>query len=976
MLRNYYLVLFTILMIGLQNIPSQADDLGHAKFAAQFQQSVLPFLKTHCLECHGADDPEALFDLSSYTSVGEIASAHQIWAIVLKRLTANEMPPEDSKVQPSAKQRQEIIDWIQALRKHEAARNSGDPGPVLARRLNNHEFNYTIRDLTGVDIRPTATFPIDPANEAGFDNSGESLSMSPALLNKYLEASRQVVEHMVLTPSGINFAPHPVVTDTDRDKYCVKRIIQFYEQQPTDLADYFLACWQIQNQHTNRVDQQAFHDIATKQKISPKYLRTVWSLLHRQNSVGPIVELQKLWKALPESNEQAVQIGCEAMQDYVVELRQKLKPKFDSLSGAGVHKGSQTLVLWKNKQYASNRMSFDHDLLTSNTTSLEIPDNQSKLAFYQVELEYFCKVFPDAFYISERGRDYLDNPNKYSEKGRLLSAGFHSMMGYYRDDVPLYELILNTSDQHQLDSLWQELDFIASAPTRQYSSFLWFERTDSTFIRDPDFDFARPEDKSAANQTMIERLSKVYVAKIKRELGNDLVIQAAKDYFHNINKQIRWVDQARVQAEPLHLAAVLEFSQRAFRRPLTEVEQQDIQSFYLELRTTHKLSHEEAIQDTIVLILMSPHFNYRLDLGASRTSKRPLTNQELASRLSYFLWSSLPDQELLDLAASGKLIQPEVLLQQTRRMLQDPKVRGLATEFGGNWLDIRQFQDHNSVDRERFPSFTNELRQAMFEEPVRFLVDAFQQDRPIQSLLNAKHTFVNRELAEHYGIDHAGRTSTEWTRIDDASKYGRGGLLPMSVFLTKNSPGLRTSPVKRGYWVVRRLLGEEIPPPPPEVPELPDDESKLGDLSLREMLAVHRQHQACAGCHDRFDAIGLVFEQYGPVGEFRKLDLGGRPVDASADFPDGSQGEGLAGLRQYLNESRLQEFQENLYHKMLSYGLGRTLLPSDDELLEKINEELQRQNGRIGCIIETIITSPQFLNKRGNEAHQRSAINE
>ncbi|PHS02683.1 MAG: hypothetical protein COA78_20590 [Blastopirellula sp.] len=975
MLRNY-LILTVTLILGLQAFPCLANDPDDEKLAFQFQQSVLPFLKSYCLECHGAEDPEAKFDLSNYSSVRDIASAHQIWEIVLKRISSNEMPPEDSEVQPSAQQRKAIIEWIQAVRKHEADKNSGDPGPVLARRLNNQEYNYTIRDLTGVDIRPTATFPIDPANEAGFDNSGESLSMSPALLNKYLEASRQVVEHMVLTPSGITFAPHPVVTNTDRDKYCVNRIVEFYKQQPTDLADYFQACWSIQKQPAGNSQQSIIQEVAAKQKISPKYLRTVWNLLHRENNVGPIAKLQTLWQELPDSDEKAARSGSEAMRDYVVDLRLKLQPKIDTLSGAGVHKGSQTLVLWRNEQYASQRRTFNHDLLTTKTTPLDIPTDKADLAFYQTELEYFCQVFPNIFYVSERGRDYVSNSNKYSEEGRLLSAGFHSMMGYYRDDSPLYELILDESEKRDLDRLWQELDFITSAPTRQYSSFLWFERTDSTFIRDPDFDFARAEDKSAANADMIERLSKVYLAKIKREAGDALMIQAAKDYFHNINDQIRWVEQARIKAAPLHLSAVLQFCQRAFRRPLTKFEQQDIKAFYHELRSEYKLNHEQAIQDTVVSVLMSPHFSYRLDLGAARTNERPLTNLELASRLSYFMWSSMPDQELLQLAESGKLSQPDVLLAQTERMLQDPRVFGLATEFGGQWLDIRQFQDHNSVDRDRFPAFTNELRQAMFEEPIRFLVDVFQQDRSITSLLNANHTFVNRELAQHYGIDHAGITSTEWTRIDDASQYGRGGLLPMSVFLTKNSPGLRTSPVKRGYWVVRRILGEEIPPPPPEVPELPADESKLGDLSLREMLAKHRQIQACAGCHDRFDAVGLVFEQYGPVGEFRELDLGGRPVDASAEFPDGSLGEGLAGLRRYLNESRIDEFQDNLCEKLLSYGLGRTLLPSDDSLLKTMRERLKKENARIGCLIESIVTSPQFLNKRGNEANRQSANHE
>ena len=235
----------------------------------------------------------------------------------------------------------------------------------------------------------------------------------------------------------------------------------------------------------------------------------------------------------------------------------------------------------------------------------------------------------------------------------------------------------------------------------------------------------------------------------------------------------------------------------------------------------------------------------------------------------------MPDAELLSHAAAGDLHQPDVLTAQTRRMLRDPRVRGLATEFGGNWLDFRRFEEHNAVDRERFPSFTNELREAMFEEPIRYFDDMAKRNRSVLDLLYGDDTFVNRVLARHYGMPEP--PGDEWVHVEDARRYGRGGVLPMAVFLTKNAPGLRTSPVKRGYWVVRRLLGEVIPPPPPTVPELPKDEANLGELTLPQVLARHRADRSCAACHSRFDSVGLVFENYGPVGELRS-EGPGRPA--------------------------------------------------------------------------------------------------
>jgi hypothetical protein len=297
-------------------------------------------------------------------------------------------------------------------------------------------------------------------------------------------------------------------------------------------------------------------------------------------------------------------------------------------------------------------------------------------------------------------------------------------------------------------------------------------------------------------------------------------------------------------------------------------------------------------------------------------------------------------------------------------MLQDDRVRRLATEFGGNWLDFRRFEEHNAVDRERFNTFNNELREAMFEEPIRFFVDVVRRDRPVLDFLNGRDTFVNPALAKHYGMVDVGFRTNEWSHVEDARRYGRGGLLPMSVFLTKNAPGLRTSPVKRGYWVVRRLLGEQIPPPPPKVPELPSDERELGNLTLRQVLDRHREDKSCAGCHARFDGIGLAFEGYGPVGEQRVRDLGGRLVDTHASFPGGDEGSGIEGLRRYLNEHRQEEFLDNLCRKMLSYALGRTLLLSDDVTVESMRAKLAAKEYRLGSLVETIVTSPQFLMRR------------
>lgn len=949
---------------------------------------ITPFLTNYCQDCHDAEVREAQLDLSQYRSLADIESHYQTWEEVLQRIEAREMPPEETE-QPSDELRQQVVQWIREVRRQAAVRNAGDPGPVVTRRLSNAEYNYTIRDLTGVDLRPTRDFPVDPANEAGFDNTGESLSMSPALMQKYLAAAREIADHLVLKPHGFAFAPHPVMTETDRDKYCVKRIVEFYYRQPTDYADYFFAAWTYKSRRAaGQTDNLTLEDVAVEHGVSPKYLAVVWTLLEdERHDWGPLQSLQQAWRDLPleHSRRHVIRSRTRAMRNAIAGWRRRLEPTFPNLDLRGSNRGSQPFVLWKNHKYAAHRRSYVPETIESITAGsaeaekypeLVAPEDPQQREAFDASLRRFCDAFPDAFYISERGRDYVGKSKDEQEKGRLLSAGFHSMMGYYRDDAPLYDMILDPAAQQELDRLWQELDFVTSAPMRQYTGFIWFDRTDSLYMRDEVFDFARAEDKDVTTEPMIQRLAEVYLAKARRNGGTEEVLQSIERYFRDINEQIRAVERARQAAEPTHLEALLDFARRAYRRPLAAAEQAELLEFYRQLREVDELEHEEAMQDCVVAILMSPKFCYRVDLMPTAEERGPLSDLELASRLSYFLWSSMPDAELLELAEAGKLRDRKVLVEQAKRMLRDERAAALATEFAGNWLDFRRFEQHNSVDRERFPTFTDSLRQAMFEEPIHFFTDLIRRDGSVLDFLSARHTFVNAELAKHYGIESLDFESGPWQKVEDARPYHRGGLLPMAVFQTQNAPGLRTSPVKRGYWVVRRLLGERIPPPPADVPELPADEQSLGELTLAEMLAKHRDHKSCAGCHDRFDAVGLAFENYGPVGEWRTLDLGGREIDARADFPGGMQGEGLEGLLSYLHQHRQDEFVDNLCRKLLSYALGRNLQLSDDALVETMRARLAEDDHRFSGLITTIITSSQFLEKRGRDGLVKDAHHE
>src|SRR6185436_5026432 len=417
------------------------EDLGRG-----FTETVRPFLESYCLPCHGHDKPKGQLDLAAYGTLDSVVRGAKQWEVVLEMLASREMPPEKAKQHPPDELRGRVTDWITALRQHEARRTAGDPGPVLARRLSNAEYDYTIRDLTGVDLRPTREFPVDPANEAGFDNSGESLAMSPALFKKYLEAARAVAEHVVLTPNGLRFAPHPVVTDTDRDKYAVLRIIDFYRRQPTDLAAYFVAAWRMER------ERLPLEEAARAEKVSARYLDTVWKALSHDEEIGPLAKLQRMWRALPADRPDAT-AGAARMRDLVLPLREKLAPTWKNLQLKAVATGAQPFILWKNQQYATHRTSLDPfafydpgdpslqaelrvrrealvamagwdgvwralaptsplfgaiayqlDAVVERLREYAMPDPDlavpaARRAEYQAAFERFCQVFPDAFYV-------------------------------------------------------------------------------------------------------------------------------------------------------------------------------------------------------------------------------------------------------------------------------------------------------------------------------------------------------------------------------------------------------------------------------------------------------------------------------------------------------------------------------------------------------------------------------------------------
>ena len=400
------------------------------------------------------------------------------------------------------------------------------------------------------------------------------------------------------------------------------------------------------------------------------------------------------------------------------------------------------------------------------------------------------------------------------------------------------------------------------------------------------------------------------------------------------------------------MAAVM---RRAWRRPIHDEDLVQPLEFFQQGRADGDF--ESGIESALAFVLVNPQFLFRIERDPPDTpAGEPyrISDVALASRLSFFLWSSIPDEELLDLADSGQLGQPDVLEQQVRRMLLDERSQSLVTNFVGQWLYLRNL-DSASPDMRRFPDFDDNLRQAMRTETELFFNSIMREDRSVLDLLQADYTYLNERLARHYGIPHI--HGSRFRRVALGTDSHRGGLLRQASILTVTSYATRTSPVIRGHWILKNLLGNPPPPPPDDVPALKDN-TVSSALSVRQRLAQHRADPNCAGCHDLMDPVGFALENYDAIGRWRELEEG-LAVDASGGLPDGSKFNGVEGLEQGLLQ-RPELFVGTLTEKLLTYALGRGLDYHDASAVRRVVKDAQVEGFRFSSLIMGIVNSTPF----------------
>ena len=971
-------------------------------------KAVESMLAAKCYECHNAEKMKGDVDLKQFAADPKLAAEFEIWTKVKDTIDNGDMPPRKAK-QLTSEEKAGITGWVQHSLDLLAEAKSGDPGPVTMRRLTNAEYDYTIRDLTGREYGLAKEFQTDGGGGEGFTNTGDVLFMSPAAIDKYFASARKLADHATIMPgTGVVFHPNRIgLRGPEQVKAQAQQgLYVWYQQkaaphlpkddQPMREGDYMLACWKHKHAKT------PLEQLAKDMKLSIHFLSNWWNLVNSVEPKSRFLDLTRVaWRELPAdekaaherikaieadrlswnnpkrpgSGSQRQQQDSDGIRPYPMQTSVNGKTHAHLCFGdiGDGNKGDIALVTYIEVSVGKQKLNYLHWLTKTLDEKKKLaaanppPPNLDALKARIAELEKMRGVY-----------------GKHPQPGRQIEPQVLAFAAPTVFTLPLPEGAHWLKVDTRLDMQNSEVD----AATIQWTLTTDKPRDVSKII--PGVVTIWKRGTKAASETMndFNKMKAAFPDMFERrleEVANNLyrggkpnytVYYFSDDQLGSLlgEKDKRYLDylkkdwgytatggklnpQQQQEYNSLMLGHLHYFASLAWRRPLTGEDNSKLDSLYY-ASLKKDLDRESAAREVLVRVLVSPNFLFKAEtlppIADAKTTEVPLNAHELASRLSYFLWASMPDWQLRKAADDGSLLKPEVLAAQTQRMLRDSKASALAQEFAGQWLKFSGFDEKSSVDEKAFPQFTPELRADMQREVVEFFTHLVREDRNVSDIITGDYSFMNERLGWHYSVPNIVGNHFREVKV---AQHHRGGLLGMGAILTKTSRPSRTSPVLRGDYLYQVVLGFSSPPPPPNVPELKEASKPA---SLREALMQHRADQACAVCHDRIDPLGFALERFDPIGRFRAE----AEIDDTGELKDGTRFQGLEGLRGYLKKNE-PNFTAQFSRKLLGYSLGRQTLPSDKALILEMQDALTRNRGKFSAAVLTVIQSRQFLNRRG-----------
>ncbi len=880
-------------------LPAQAVD---APMLQKFGQDF-------CFNCHGAEKQKGDFNFEPYATKADVLHDRKAWEKIAEALESREMPPED-KPQPTEEQRAAIIQWVDAQLDQGAAAQR-NPGQVTIRRLNNDDYRNTIRDLLHVDFS-TEDFPQDET-AYGFTTIADALTLPPLLMEKYLAAADQIVSRAFGTQ------PKQNVRRVAGAKF--KSSVPEWVNPQSDGAMGFYR----EGEASSDVEFPSDGD----------YTLRIFAHGEQAGEEPP-----KLSVKLDDRELAVLQVKARGKPaPYDLRVREK----------AGTHKLTLAYLNNYNSQNDPNpKVRGDRNVFLA-AAEIDGPlTGGTDLRVARIEAAAF-KIDGINAALHEEALTLFSSPAEAVGTFTVPAKAEYILRvptwaDHAGDELPKLRVALDGAELGVFNITAKE-----GEPPQTLEKKLTLDagehKVSVAFLND----FFDPITKADRN---------AFVAPVEVFTVRTAEQNAPESHRRFFTRKPVHGEERRIARELLAT-----FASRAFRRPATPQEIERLGQL-ADKALAEKATFTEACGVAVQAVLCSPTFLFRweLDPVASEGDIRDLTDHEVAARLSYFLWSSLPDSELTALADKGQLLKDGNVVKQAARMLKDWRTYAFVRNFSSQWLQLRAL-DEIEIDRGKFPKFNDQLREAMKDESELFFGALVHEDRSIFELIESDFTFVNQKLAELYDLPAVQGDKLQRVLLPPGSP--RGGVLGKAAVLLATSMPTRTSPVIRGKWVLEQILGTPPPPPPANVPPL--EETKVDkNASLRLRLEQHRANPDCAVCHAKIDPVGFALENFDAIGAWRTQE-GANPVDASGTLPNGTKVNGVADLRKYVKS---EKFARNFVQKIMTYALGRGLERTDKPAVDAVLAQTTAGGNKMSALLNAVITSDPFLKRKRTVAPQ------
>jgi len=869
--------------------------IGHSSFAADFAKEIRPLIERHCLKCHGGEEVEAGVDFSRHHEMTDVLRDRTMWLDALEQIRTGEMPPKKKSVpQPTEAEQKQLITWINESVVHTDWKKHADPGRVSLARTTKLEFRNAVRDVFGLDVQAGMFLSNDPEGNTGFTNDRESLSFPLFAFDDFLREAERAADTV------LGFAEKPWTWDRD-----------------------FL---EIARTSTITTDATAEGDGILLDTVNEPFF---FSFEAPQTGLYEVTLRARTFDGEPLSGLGLFLDGVP-VQEWVIEGADTRAYRTRLNVTAGAH----TL----NFGYTPALAPLIQPRHPPQSVPVNLARQLPKRPLRKMALPANLKDNREAFEAFRRMNNVI--------AAYLLTQDLAQML-LDRGETDYEEHELEKLHpgvlQNQATSKFQTNKAAFNLSGGKVAVLLGIPQTKLEQRIKKELGFSH-EAYVATIKRYNEAFAKKHPERVRKKAGklalNRLTLQSHSVAAHETSPE--WL-LAGLRSEDDAVRVLDELGLRAYSRPVREKERAALLGIYRQTFAEVN-SRREALRDAIAGLLVLPPFLLRYAEGPNAASFA-VDQVEIARRLSHFLWMSIPDAELRDLAATGKLTDPAVLAAQVDRMVADTRFEDFAHAFTTQWLDLS-----NLDNQEKLPA---DLKALMRKEPALFVSDLFRENRSLLDLVDARYSYVNARLADHYELPPV--SGHDLRRVELTSDR-RGGLLGMGAMLASTSTAERTSPVNRGAWIVELLLGKHLPPAPPSVPELKTENTAR---TVREELEQHRSSPACAGCHAKIDPYGFVLEHYDPSGAWREQDKG-KPINAATILDDGTAVNGLAEFRRYVLDRRADDLTRNVVTRLLTFALGRELRFTDEATVLELMQQTKNDGYKARTLLQRLVQSTPF----------------